>query len=200
VSNVTEVLEPIELGSGPAPPHPPGGGGRSRERARVSLISPLRAIWRKTTYRNCDTLRYMICRTCGGEFDGAKQRRYCSVECKRRSRHTEESPREVVCGWCGERFQSRNPKAKYCSMRCGNAGRYAENPRQKAYPGLTPQRVAHMAVWRALRDGDLLKPDKCSECDRGDRRIDAHHEDYERPLAVEWLCRSCHMRRHRAAA
>lgn len=54
---------------------------------------------------------------------------------------------------------------------------------------------SHQAVFRALRRGDLVKPDRCSECGvacspRG------HHDDYDKPLDVRWLCNSCHMKWH----
>jgi predicted transcriptional regulator len=43
VSNVTEALEPIELGSG-RPPPAPRGEGRDRERARMRLMTQMDAI------------------------------------------------------------------------------------------------------------------------------------------------------------
>ena len=27
-------------------------------------------------------------------------------------------------------------------------------------------------------------------------KVIAHHEDYDKPLDVMWLCRSCHVKRH----
>jgi hypothetical protein len=47
-------------------------------------------------------------------------------------------------------------------------------------------------VARALRRGDLVRPDSCSRCGRTSR-IEAAHADYNQPLAVTWLCRSCHV-------
>lgn len=41
---------------------------------------------------------------------------------------------------------------------------------------------AHGAVASAIR--------------RGDQRVIAHHDDYERPLDVRWLCRTHHFRFH----
>ena len=46
-----------------------------------------------------------------------------------------------------------------------------------------------------VRRGAMARPDRCTQCgNRG--RVDAYHEDYSKPDAVEWLCRSCHMKRH----
>lgn len=56
-------------------------------------------------------------------------------------------------------------------------------------------------VWRkvskALRDGIITKPDKCSKCKKKAKLIDAHHEDYRKPLDITWLCRSCHVGLHK---
>jgi ribosomal protein S27AE len=56
---------------------------------------------------------------------------------------------------------------------------------------------ARAAILRALRRGDVeRKP--CEVC--GDAKVDAHHDDYSRPLVVRWLCRRHHMALHRAIA
>jgi len=48
----------------------------------------------------------------------------------------------------------------------------------------------------AVTHGKVVKPSKCEECGaRG--RIHGHHEDYSKPLSVEWLCAACHGIRHR---
>lgn len=43
----------------------------------------------------------------------------------------------------------------------------------------------------ALRDGVLTKPSACSECG-AEGRVEMHHDDYDAPLAVRFLCRPCH--------
>lgn len=48
---------------------------------------------------------------------------------------------------------------------------------------------------KAVRDGVLSKL-PCEIC--GDIEIEFHHEDYDRPLKVNWLCKKHHMERHRA--
>ena len=56
---------------------------------------------------------------------------------------------------------------------------------------------AHMAVAKALRRGELIRP---GECEKEDEtclgRIESHHEDYNKQLDVNWLCQSHHRRRH----
>lgn len=52
---------------------------------------------------------------------------------------------------------------------------------------------AHLAVQRALKSGHLEKQ-ACEVCGVGD--VDAHHDHYENPLHVRWLCRQHHTRLH----
>lgn len=48
---------------------------------------------------------------------------------------------------------------------------------------------------RAVELGFLTRPELCPQCGR-DGKIHAHHEDYTKPLDVEWLCTVCHGERH----
>lgn len=52
----------------------------------------------------------------------------------------------------------------------------------------------HNAVARAIRSGELV-PQPCVRC--GDENSLAHHEDYDKPLDVMWLCQPCHKQRHK---
>jgi len=42
--------------------------------------------------------------------------------------------------------------------------------------------------------GNLPTGMACSKC--GKPKAEAHHEDYDKPLEVIWLCSSCHRRKH----
>lgn len=42
------------------------------------------------------------------------------------------------------------------------------------------------AVYRAILKGTLVRPRTCSLCPNVD--VEAHHEDYAKPLEVIWLC------------
>lgn len=59
-----------------------------------------------------------------------------------------------------------------------------ENPKAHA---------AHHAVEHGLKRGDLERQ-PCEEC--GTEKVEAHHDDYEKPLEVQWLCRLHHRRLH----
>lgn len=53
---------------------------------------------------------------------------------------------------------------------------------------------AHRRVVVALRRGDLVR-EPCVVC--GDPNSMAHHEDYSKPLVVQWLCNFHHSELHR---
>lgn len=46
-----------------------------------------------------------------------------------------------------------------------------------------------------VRDGKMTKPDACEKCGE-DKPLHGHHEDYAKPLEVNWLCSQCHAERH----
>lgn len=55
---------------------------------------------------------------------------------------------------------------------------------------------ARNLVEKAMARGDLTRPDYCSVCGDPDD-IQAHHDDYNAPLDVRWLCRRCHFAWHK---
>lgn len=54
---------------------------------------------------------------------------------------------------------------------------------------------AYSLVRVAIRNGRLIRPSECEQCHIS-CNPDAHHDDYDRPLDVRWLCAECHMRLH----
>ena len=53
---------------------------------------------------------------------------------------------------------------------------------------------ARSATARAIRNCELTRL-PCRDC--GNKRSEAHHPDYTKPLEVIWLCRRCHAKVHR---
>jgi ribosomal protein S27AE len=54
--------------------------------------------------------------------------------------------------------------------------------------------VAHSLVAKAVRNGTLVRQ-PCVRC--AEAKSLAHHEDYDHPLTVMWLCQACHKQRHK---
>lgn len=62
---------------------------------------------------------------------------------------------------------------------------------------------AHNLVDKAVMRGRLIRASQCETCGvsgefkDGRSAIHAHHDDYNHPLAVRWLCQPCHHEWHR---
>jgi hypothetical protein len=63
--------------------------------------------------------------------------------------------------------------------------KYQKNPKNKVK--IDARRMFH----KALKTGQMIKEDKCEQCD-SKSNIEAHHPDYNFPLQVMWLCKKCH--------
>jgi len=140
-----------------------------------------------------------VCRKCGeekalGEFYRHPQMRdgrlnVCK-DCKRK--YQKDRPADVKAKI--ERKRGQNPERKkkayerLCRWRKENPEKAREQARR--YP---EKRRARNIVSRAVRDGKLTKM-QCEVC--GSEKVHAHHEDYSKPLVVEWLCAKCHRKRH----
>src|SRR5215813_2723421 len=89
--------------------------------------------------------------------------------------------------------ETRDAQARAWAMGSGRAWcREWQRAWRAAHPGA---QNAHAAVARALRTGRLERG-SCVVC--GGVAL-AHHADYAKPLAVEWLCARHHGRRHTLA-
>lgn len=79
--------------------------------------------------------------------------------------------------------------------------RYGESERGKAL-ALERQRASrehspkmHYAreqVAYAIKTGRLFRPELCEDCGLPHPNIQAHHQNYNYPLDIEWLCKPCH--------
>lgn len=92
------------------------------------------------------------------------------------------------------------------AVRSRPVNRARESRHAKAYRSRYPERDRAKRVLRtALANGTLIRPIACERCgmpppNRADGRsgLHGHHSDYSLPLAVLWLCQSCHSEVHRA--
>jgi hypothetical protein len=112
----------------------------------------------------------------------------CSSQMTKRWRL--ENPARVLDGT--RAWRASNPD-KMKEIRRRSAARNREAERRH------PEKIrARQTVTNAVHRGKLTKPDQCSRCEAQTARIDlhAHHNDYSKPLEVEWICRDCHQREH----
>jgi len=52
---------------------------------------------------------------------------------------------------------------------------------------------AHAALRSAIKKG-LIERGPCEVC--GNEHVDGHHDDYDKPMVVRWLCRLHHRHLH----
>lgn len=73
-----------------------------------------------------------------------------------------------------------------------------QRPERRAYVRAAAKRKrardpVRAKAWRdvsyAVRSGKLVRR-PCEVC--GEQKVQAHHDDYTKPLAVRWLCFTCH--------
>jgi NADH:ubiquinone oxidoreductase subunit len=81
-----------------------------------------------------------------------------------------------------KKYQKENPeKVKFLKREWNKKNRHKRN--------------AHLKVKMAIIKGILSRPEACSSCGQ-EGIIEAHHEDYSKPLEVKWLCKKCHTKEH----
>lgn len=90
-----------------------------------------------------------------------------------------------------------NPERQENARRCANseAGKRARAASMARSRMEEPQKwKARNAVSNAIRDGKLERR-PCYFCG-SEKNVQAHHEDYDHPLDVVWLCAGCHGKLH----
>ena len=83
-----------------------------------------------------------------------------------------------------DRQRGKNPERMKAAAEISKAWLNADKRRMQC----------HNAVTRAVRAGTLVRM-PCERC--GNEKSLAHHEDYDKPLDVMWLCQPCHKQRHK---
>lgn len=103
------------------------------------------------------------------------------------------------CKACRSKASVESARRNRTAKRAANnayAARHSADRAAKtaAYRASHPdRRAAHQAVQTAVRNGTLIAQ-PCSVC--GSAKAHGHHDDYSKPLDVEWLCHRHHMERH----
>ena len=83
-----------------------------------------------------------------------------------------------------DRERAKNADRRKSNTEVNKAWRAEDVRRQKC----------HGAVRQAIINGTLVKV-PCIRC--GEVKSLAHHDDYDKPLDVMWLCQPCHKQRHK---
>src|SRR5271157_822673 len=138
--------------------------------------------------RSCHGLAMRNCVVCGAKFEGKYNNKLCSIRCRKLYR-----PQTFAgCRQCGRTFGPVDHLRRvYCSMACK---KLAQTTGRKSPTQCNRKAKAAQGLVRYYIDtGKLYRPQECSQCGRRGR-IEAAHQDYDFPLTIRWLCRSCHVR------
>lgn len=99
-----------------------------------------------------------------------------------------QATRQTLC-LCGNPRESHRPYCKRCTA-VRNREYRAKRPLEgEAWLKAKARSYLHAYVQR----GKIVKG-LCADCGKAD--VQAHHEDYSKPLEVIWLCLDCHRKRH----
>lgn len=110
-----------------------------------------------------------------------------------------------LMGACKVCHTARNQRAneKYKEKRKAQRRRYNETPERRAaayentkkmYSLHREHQLARMKVYHAVKTGKLQKK-PCQRC--SEIKVQAHHDDYDKPLEVLWLCIPHHKKLHK---
>jgi hypothetical protein len=118
--------------------------------------------------------------------------------CLERSRKQKEENRDGYLDYLRNYYQENKEKLRENNKLYQKNNRDKANERSRAYR-ITEEgnmkEKARSRVQTALRNGTLIRPSIC-ECCNQELFVEAHHEDYSKPLEVNWLCKDCHWGRH----
>jgi hypothetical protein len=118
---------------------------------------------------------------------------FCSNECTKKWK---ENNKARIIQW---RKQYNKDNADVLSKKSKQY--YSENKERmldyfrKYHKENNQAQIARHKILNRKEHWGLIPPSECSGC--GDvGRVEAHHDDYNKPLEVRWLCRSCHKQFH----
>lgn len=76
-------------------------------------------------------------------------------------------------------------------------GKIAHKKAMQIYKERNPlKRAAHIIIGNYVKNKKIIPEIFCSICN-SDKKIEAHHDDYTKPLDVRWLCECCHKEWHK---
>lgn len=81
------------------------------------------------------------------------------------------------------RENCRRSNKKHYEERLDYNTKYRKNNPDKYY--------AHGKISSAIQQGKIIKPNQCEICG-AEGRVEAHHNDYSKPMEIIWCCKKCH--------
>lgn len=129
------------------------------------------------SYHRAAVKRHMRCNRCVADAEKARR--------ARRKAEGRPIPRSAERAKAYEAERSQRPEVR--ARRAAAMARYARDPL------LRKRHEARWAVRHAVAAGRLVRI-PCEVC--GEPKSQGHHDDYDKPLDVRWLCRQHHDEHH----
>ncbi len=125
---------------------------------------------------------------------------------------------ESICKSCGKNFSYKKVYSRtiYCSSKCSDVARYYRDREKRLkmnrdyFKSLSPEKLkeksdrarlknpikfkARYTLRSAVRQGKIKRL-PCEVCNKTPTH--GHHNDYSKPLEVQWLCKKHHYEKHR---
>lgn len=95
--------------------------------------------------------------------------------------------------WREKELDRHREKAKRYREECKPSKEENKVTSKKWQQNHPTKRKAHNLASSAIKCGRLIKR-PCEIC--GNLKVEAHHDDYEKPLSVRWLCKTHHAEHH----
>ena len=137
------------------------------------------------------------CATCGAIKENPRDA-YCNTCVRLRNklksavagkRYKHDEGRKPFCSHCGKIKEENYSSESYCGRCKSTLRRIKMNPEARA------KEVTRILTRRAIAQGRLMRQ-PCEVCGSIER-IDAHHDDYSKPLVIRWLCKKHHIEHHK---
>lgn len=81
---------------------------------------------------------------------------------------------------------------KFCSCECKYS--FMRTGKRIFRKTTKEARRSHRYLAYQIKVGKITRPSICEECGCLSEKIEGAHYDYNQPLNVRWLCRSCHVK------
>lgn len=99
---------------------------------------------------------------------------------------------ECLCIKCRERPR-RNDNQRWCNE-CHAENMRINRPKHSELTNKQRKKANARSYANTYKNRGKLIQEDCEDCGNPDSQM--HHEDYDKPLEVTWLCRDCHLQLH----
>lgn len=141
------------------------------------------------------TGRKLTCSSCGATKED-RDRSYCRA-CfvkKERERYQKQHGLSIYCECGNEKESYRRDRCDKCQLVIDRAKYKADSKKYRASINGYKSLVRNV-TFKAIQQGLLVKK-PCEVCGTTEK-VEAHHDDYTKPLEVRWLCKTHHQEHHK---